>query len=210
MYVLLELSDKDLMIYLILTTILLIIACISYYISDRKHKIKPISENLRFDANKVTNVEEALAAKKELDQIQKTLQQEKEIIEPVSKPIENSVPEIQNNSQKDIEELYNKMKDDLKEEKVEVQNFEDEQEANAIISYQELLDKASQKSNIQLEPIEPKEEKKFHSSEIISPIYGIQNKEEKKAYSMSTSYSVPDNEENIEFLQSLKDFRSKL
>lgn len=117
--------------------------------------------------------------------------------------------------------------DDVKEEKTDIEKviesleenknsrpmttFEEEQEANAIISYQELVEAVRKKRelmgeteeikpNVNLEVkeeveeiIKPKETKKFKSSEFISPIFGKDS-----------------NKSNDEFLQDLKDFRNNL
>lgn len=103
--------------------------------------------------------------------------------------------------------------DDKKEEKSDIEKvletlentsdsrpmttFEEEQEANAIISYQELVEAVKQKKEamaVSNKDIEVKEEpKKFKSSEFISPIFGKDS-----------------NKTSDEFLQELKDFRNNL
>ena len=92
------------------------------------------------------------------------------------------------------------------EERRPMTTFEEEQEANAIISYQELVEAVRAKkesmvpvNNVVKEAIETVEEevkeetKKFKSSEFISPIFGKDS-----------------NKTNDEFLKELKDFRSNL
>ena len=113
-----------------------------------------------------------------------------------------------------------------------VADYEDEQEENAIISYTELLNAVKAKKDVQeelnlsqIKENTPKEEikieqvnvvkenkpydeqKKFHSSEAISPLGRINKSVTDDSYK---SNKRPDNMQDEEFLKSLKDFRGNL
>ena len=146
---------------------------------------------------------------------------------------ESNKEEVNNSAH--LEQVLNKMQEtiDLKKEIDDVALFEKEQEENAVISYQELVEAAKKdfpeftyptKSNTDLEPLvvgnatinNDRPEKKFKSSVFISPIYGvkeeleqtIENKEsEIKNYEpLSINYD----ENNEKFLEELKNFRNNL
>lgn len=118
-------------------------------------------------------------------------------IEPITKTIDDDKIE-----KTEIEKVIEAL--ETKEETRPMTTFEEEQEANAIISYQELVKAVNEKKGLlNKEPntvIAVKEEEivkeeveqpKFKSSEFISPIFGKEKS-------------------NDEFLKELKDFRSNL
>lgn len=118
--------------------------------------------------------------------------------EEVIEVIDVEPEQVENN---EIADVLEAMKEDLTTR--QVLTFEKEQEENAIISYQELVEVANGKGVpvTHEEPIvqdvqpildDPKP-RRFRSSEFISPIYGKEN-----------------NNNNDEFLKELKDFRSNL
>ena len=148
----------------------------------------------------------------------------------------------------------------LKENKKKIDEFEREQEENAIISYQELIKQAKAKGQIKEEPVEIKEDnfealeeesypkpsyqavyetheeelyskpsyqavyetheeelyskleekKKFKNSEFISPIFGIQNGNPSYPTVKKIDRSKKVEDENTQFLNSLKEFRENL
>jgi len=127
------------------------------------------------------------------------------------KPIEITIDDVEK-EKTDIEKVLESLEENKNSRPMTT--FEEEQEANAIISYQELVEAVKAKkglmssntpSNAVVEaieaveeqndtPIEPiKEVKKFKNSEFISPIFGKDS-----------------NKTNDEFLKELKDFRSNL
>lgn len=116
--------------------------------------------------------------------------------------------EEQKQAKAELERVYNMMSADLENEKSAsaIDEFEREQEENAIISYRELIKQAKEKGQISEEFEEEyktdfeeeKEEKKFKNSEIISPVFGVKG---------SNTYPKNDNEK---FLDSLKEFRENL
>ncbi len=122
----------------------------------------------------------------------------------------------------ELETVLSKMKQEMGEKNEEkVNNFENEQEENSIISYQELLQAAKKE-------VKPK----FQNSEFISPIYGLVNtvdnypkikqtesgisfteevqerltKDVKKVEATLNTHNV----KNEQFLQMLKEFRNSL
>ncbi len=126
-------------------------------------------------------------------------------------------------AREELERVFNQMSADLENQtasKSEIEDFEREQEENAIISYQELIREAEK----QIEPIavseEPEDEKKFKNSAIISPIFGIQKEnayEMPKAEAEITARHAYEKmqhnyetENNHDFLNSLKEFRKNL
>lgn len=134
------------------------------------------------------------------------------------KPIEITIDDVKD-EKSDIEKVLESLEENKNSRPMTT--FEEEQEANAIISYQELVEAVRLKKelmgekivekpiekineNVNLEiveevkedkiDIEPKEEvKKFKSSEFISPIFGKDS-----------------NRTNDDFLKELKDFRNNL
>ncbi len=117
------------------------------------------------------------------------------------KPIETTIDD-EVDSKTDIQQVIAALEDNT--ERRPMTTFEEEQEANAIISYQELVQAVNQKkahlekdipknleselpNEIEEEPTQPK----FKNSEFISPIFGKDSN-------------------NDNFLKELKDFRNNL
>ena len=163
-----------------------------------------------------------LKVKEEVEEIE-TLD-EPEIVEIVSD--DNSVEKIA-----ELLEDGNSMIDPIN-----LTKFEEEQEKNAIISYDELVKRAGAKKiiyktekatineEVKEEKIEIKNEdttSKFKASQIISPIYGVQKQEKKDELEefidlenipIPNKNNTNDDEmkKDVEFLNSLKTFRSEL
>lgn len=222
MNILFEIADRDLILFgFILTTVILLGIIIFWAVN--KGKIV-LTEEV---------IEEPKLEKPELTEEQKAAKAE-------------------------LERVFNQMSADLEAKtprQAEIDAFEKEQEENAIISYQELMrqattkdtepinsiiEKEEPKKNIQLEiEVEKDEEepKKFKNSEIISPIFGIQNKDKiqyknkiqnkEKIQKPKPEYREPEQpiiakhaydeikqnfeeENNRDFLNSLKEFRKNL
>lgn len=130
------------------------------------------------------------------------------------KPIDITIDDVKK-EKTDIEKVLESLEEN--KDSRPMTTFEEEQEANAIISYQELVEavklkkesieekeemveKQREVNNVNLEILEdveeikPQEEmKKFKSSEFISPVFGKDS-----------------NKTNDEFLKELKDFRNSL
>lgn len=208
MNILFEIADRDLMIIGAIFLLILIIAFIVFKRYNEMNKVEPIPEDERFDSE----IEVKEISNDELTDEQKKAKEE-------------------------LQKLYNQMSMDLEESeptKEEIDEFEREQEENAIISYQELMAEA-ERLKAKADTYEKKAEEKagtyvdeaintyrkkeayqgFKNSEIISPIYGIQS--EKKSEKVSTNYKTNDiinrayeEKEDMEFLNSLKEFRKNL
>ena len=225
MNLLFEIPDS--FILAVFIVIFLIIAIIAIIIKASSRKIKPIDEDDRYDTDEFSDVKISSDEKTE-EQIKAT---------------------------NEIEKVFNQMSVDLEKQKDEVNDiddFEREQEENAIISYQELLEhaeklkqeaskyekiaeaKAGTKMGDAMKSISKKElndekkmeekKKAFRSSEIVSPIYGIQSNKNmvrqkkvpktKKNGIIGEAYDQKrfeiEETQNLDFLKSLKEFRKNL
>lgn len=223
MNILFEIADSDLMIIAIVLVIVFVIIALIFRAIVNKNRVMPISEDERFDND--DDFEEKIEEKKELTDEQKKAKEE-------------------------LERVYAQMSMDLEkqeEEKDNIDEFEREQEENAIISYQELM-AAAEKLKSQADKYEAhiedsadtkvheamntykehteknvKPEKKeehhgFKNSEIISPIYGIQKEKKKSSPKRANDDIIGrayegsniESEQNMDFLNSLKEFRKNL
>ncbi|MBR3229376.1 MAG: hypothetical protein IKF91_00960 [Bacilli bacterium] len=225
MYLLFEIPDSVLIVIGII--IVLLIAIVTIIIKASSRKIKPIDEDERYDSDV-----DYTFTHDESDEVELTSEQIK--------------------AKEELQKVFNQMNADLEKQKSEtsdIDEFEREQEENAIISYQELLahaDKlkkeadeyeriAEEKANTRIndtidkkeardkESIEEKK-KAFRSSEIVSPIYGIQSNKNmvrqkkssnnKKSGIIGKAYEQKrfekEETQNLDFLNSLKEFRRKL
>ena len=231
MNILFEISDSVLLtIFCVIVAFLLVIVII-FKILNNKLKVKPISEDERFDNElKIVNVDESKV----------------------------SLTDEQKKAKEELERVFNKMSEDLKKQnettKDDIDEFERQQEESAIISYQELMAEAeklkananeyerkteesadmkvssamntyeehSKQLSLNIEEEKPVYQG-FKNSDIISPIYGIQNKPVKNKKNVTFSktndiigdaYNEIDSDEekmeNTQFLNSLKEFRKNL
>ena len=208
MDLLLEIADRDLIfIALAFLGVVIFVVIIVYII--KRNKVKPLPEEERYDREE--------------------------------KPVE--LTEEQKQAKAELERVFNMMSADLEAEEEEISpidEFEREQEENAIISYQELIKQAKAKGQIKEEPVEIKEDnfealeeesypkpsyqevyetheekpveekKKFKNSEFISPIFGIQNGNPSYPTVKKIDRSKKVEDENTQFLNSLKEFRENL
>lgn len=220
MYLLFEIPDSVLIVAAII--IILLFAIIFIVIKATSRKVKPIDEDERYDSDE-------------------------EYIVPVE---ERSDEQIK--AKEELQRVFNQMNADLEKQKTEVSDiddFEREQEENAIISYQELLAHAEklkkeadeyekiaeERANTKMDDAINKKEvrdkvsiedkkKAFRSSEIVSPIYGIQSNKNmvrqkkssnsKKSGIIGKAYEQErfekEETQNLDFLNSLKEFRKNL
>ena len=208
MDLLLEIADRDLIfIALAFLGVVIFVVIIVYII--KRNKVKPLPEEERYDREE--------------------------------KPVE--LTEEQKQAKAELERVFNMMSADLEAEEEEISpidEFEREQEENAIISYQELIKQAKAKGQIKEEPAKIKEDnfealeeeiyskpsyqevyetheekpveekKKFKNSEFISPIFGIQNGNPSYPTVKKIDRSKKVEDENTQFLNSLKEFRENL
>ena len=220
MYLLFEIPDSVLIVAAII--IILLFAIIFIIIKATSRKVKPIDEDERYDSDE-------------------------EYIVPVE---ERSDEQIK--AKEELQRVFNQLNADLEKQKTEVSDiddFEREQEENAIISYQELLAHAEklkkeadeyekiaeERANTKMDDAINKKEvrdkvsiedkkKAFRSSEIVSPIYGIQSNKNmvrqkkssnsKKSGIIGKAYEQErfekEETQNLDFLNSLKEFRKNL
>lgn len=226
MYSNMDKSSQVLLFLIILVALMLVSIFIINMVTKKK--------NSKYDASisNITRYSDALEKEKKVDKIEiKTLEEkeeilfdEPEVIEVVSK----------NNS---IEEISKMIENTLEQEPINLTVFEEEQEKDAIISYDELVKRAGAKKIVykvetKEEPVkeqkieeikeEPKTEYtgKFKTSQIISPIYGIQKEKEKEEkidvildveeYLFNNKKEDIQMMDDMEFLGTLKSFRSEL
>lgn len=238
MNILFEIPDA--LIIGIIAVIVLIIIIVAFFIRAHSRKVKPIGEEERYD-------------KEEIDEIE------------VKEITKEEMTDDQLEAKKELERLYQKMSEDLEKQNSasdEIEEFEKEQEENAIISYQELMaqadklkeeakkyektaeDKADMKVREAIQTFKKRDIKKskkemnrskpneskygtnkgFKSSDIISPIYGVQSNKKmlkkktdankEKSDIISKAYEKKQFEDektqNLDFLNSLKEFRKNL
>lgn len=200
MNILFEIADKDIMFIGLFGVGIVIFGVIIFYVLSRNEKKEEIDEFMEEDEEKEEFFEE---------------------IKPETKE--------QQEAKNELERVFKQMSEDLEEKeptKEVVRQFEREQEENAIISYQELIKQAEAKRNHpladlnELEEIEEKpkekikkeikEEKSFKTSEIISPIFGMQKPEEYREDMRKKKKDIYEDTTNLEFLKNLKDFRDNL
>ena len=226
MNLLFEIPDSVLIIIGII--IILIVAIAGIFIKVSTRKVKPIDEENRYDSGE----------------------------ELIEEDIDETPTSEQQKAKDELKKVFNQMSADLEKQKTEVDDideFEREQEENAIISYQELLahaeklkeeaskyekiaeEKADTKMNDAIKSIYKKEQrdledereakkKAFRSSEIVSPIYGIQSNKNMVRQKKSTKSQnggiigkayeqkrfEKEETQNLDFLNSLKEFRKNL
>ncbi len=207
MYVLFEISDKTLIIIGIIFVLICLILFFLFRWFLNKHKPEPIGEEERFDK------EDDLVEKKELT-------------------------EEQIKAKEELERVYNQMSADLEASEPtrdEIDDFEREQEENAIISYKELMKQASRLkeeatkeeakdvavTQLNIDDVmeeEPKKKEVYHgfkNSDIISPIYGIQ-REKKPGYheqvnrTMTINHEKEDKESVDKQQEEMNDFLNSL
>ncbi len=229
MNILFEIADSILIAIALVIVLILIIIAVIYKIVNNKMKVKPISEDERYDNDiQFVNVDEPNV----------------------------SLTDEQAKAKEELERVFNQMSEDLKKQnetsKDDIDEFERQQEESAIISYQELMAEAeklkataneyerqaeenadmkvssaintfeehSKQLDIEQKPVH----QGFKNSDIISPIYGIQNKTAKKIKKqdpvfktnsiIGDAYNEINNDEekmeNKQFLNSLKEFRKNL
>ncbi len=228
MNILFEIADSDLLIIGVILAAIFVVIALVFRAIVNKNRVMPISEDERFDNE--DNFEE----KKPLTDEQKKAKEELErVYAQMSMDLEK---------QED-----NEIQEERLEEKDNIDEFEREQEENAIISYQELMAAAEklkkqadkyeaytednadvrvheamntykEHTEKNIKPEVQKEHHGFKNSEIISPIYGIQKEKKKSSLNsqsngiISKAYeeAITESEQNMDFLNSLKEFRKNL
>lgn len=205
-------------------------------INDSNNDIKPL-----IDLKKADKIE----IKEEQKENTKTdIVETKETLIKSEKPVEKETEEIVEvvSKKTSLDDITKLIEDTLESEPINLTKFEEDQEENAIISYDELVKRAGAKKIIykceednMLDTIDKKETisentikqeintspKKFQASKVISPVFGIQKEKEEKdeiletfidleEFSFDKSNNQNEDENDMEFLTSLKQFRSGL
>ena len=204
------------------------ISTIKQQINTANEDIKP---NINLKTNKVNEVKENIEKIEELN-----IKEEISKIETIEeKEVEEVVKVVPKRTS--IDDIAKLMEDTLEQEPINLTEFEEDQEENAIISYDELVKRAGAKKIVykyeEVEVLNDPEEKivetslnnepkKFKASKVISPVFGIQKEKEEKDEVLESFIDLEDlglnNSENSEleetknmdFLTSLKEFRSGL
>lgn len=195
-------------------------------INNSNDDIKPLVDLKKSDDNKINVIKT-----KEEDNIEIINEEPEEIVKVVSK-------------RTSIDDITKLIEDTLEQEPINLTKFEEDQEENAIISYDELVKRAGAKKIVYkyeedknvLDTIEKKESiqkdtikqeintstKKFQASKVISPVFGIQKEKEESDDAIETFIDLEDfsfaenknskteSQSDVEFLTSLKEFRSGL
>lgn len=236
-------SSQILLFLIVLVGLMLLSILIINAITKKKNeaydkKFNPINKYAKVMEKEKQSIK--VEPKKEI-KIEKELPKKEEIIEEV-KPIEKMKIETPEevevievvSEENSIDKIAQLLEDNAKPmDPINLTRFEEEQEKNAIISYDELVKRAGSKKivyktekevkPIKEEKIEIKEEPvkgKFRASAVISPIYGVQKekKEEIEEFIDVEDMPIkPDNnltdeelQQDITFLGNLKTFRSNL
>ncbi|MBS7020442.1 MAG: hypothetical protein KH135_01025 [Firmicutes bacterium] len=201
---------------IVLFLIVLIIFGIVVYFECKKLKINQAREHALKLAKEEKMDKFAAHPKEEKKKLEKQVEvvslepEKKEVTkESIKESITSKESTKTSASMNDIESLLSRMKKDLTEkEEQEIECFEQEQEEQAIISYEELVRAAKEKQALEMDeegntPISNRElevalekkrqkeleeerkreqEKKsgFHTTQFISPVYGIQEEKKKK------------------------------
>lgn len=206
---------------IILLFLILIVSLIQQKIERKKYeksrqnivKTRHINKNVNYDVEE--EKQEPLKKEEIKEEVQINSTKPEEEIEELE-IFEDEVDD-------EIENIKKMIENTLEQEPIRLNKFEEEQEKTAIISYDELVKKAGAKKIVY-----KKEDKKetvkstFKPSQILSPIYGVQ-KEKKEVDPVLKSFdeienmkfrltSTPEEEmqNDVEFLNNLKKFRSSL
>lgn len=225
MDLLLEIADRDLIFIALAFLGVVIFVVIIVYIVKR-NKVKPLSEEERYDREEkpVELTEEQKQAKAELERVFNMMSADLEAEEEEISPIDEFEREQEENAIISYQELIKqaKAKGQIKEEpaKIKEDNFEAlEEEIYSKPSYQEVYEtheeeiysKPSYQEVYETHEEKPVEEKKkFKNSEFISPIFGIQNGNPSYPTVKKIDRSKKVEDENTQFLNSLKEFRENL
>lgn len=221
MYSNLDNSSQILLFLIILVGLMLISICIINHITKKRNEkydrvynpIKKYTTVMNTDVKKETPVKIERPLKKE-----EKIEELKEEIEIMEDP---EVIEVVTDDSS-IDKISTLIEDNINNPKpIDLTAFEEEEEKNAIISYDELVRKAgakkivykSEKQTINEEvkeekiEIKPEEVKtKFKASSVISPIYGLKKPKEEETNKVEDEEILND----ITFLTNLKTFRSNL
>ena len=224
MNILFEIADSDLIVLGIILVAILIVATIIFKAAMKDNKVEPISEDERFDNDNEETVksnttqavkltDEQQKAKEELERVYNQMSSDLEKQEKQHDDIDSFEKEQEENaiiSYKELMAQAEKLKQEANKYEAKVENKADTKPQSGIDT---------------LKDYEEQEEKPayhgFKNSEIISPIYGIQKEHNEKSSPNRQSNGIigrayeevdaeSEKEQNMEFLNSLKEFRKNL
>lgn len=181
---------------------------------DEEDEIKPnlsINQNIKPKKIKESNIKSEV--KEEIEILESEINKEK--------PKEIEIEVIESDVDSEIENIKNQIQENIDNPNtIKLNEFEEEQEKSAIISYDELVKKAGAKKIIYKKQKEETKPSSFRPSEVVSPIYGVQNKKIQEIDREIDSFSrieklkvkdeVDEEKNDLEFLNKLKKFRSEL
>lgn len=229
MNILFEIADRD-VVFIALAFIGLVIFGFVIFFVVTKNKVKPISEDERYDKEEFFPeikpvTKEQQEAKDELERVFNQMAADLEKKEAEKDNIEEFERMQEENAIISYQELIKQANENKKNEEVkEVKSIEPKKETYKELKFEEKVEEPKEniKSPMQLElEIDDIEEpKKFKNSEIISPIFGIKGSESYEKSTAEVNISLArhayedkepyEEENNAEFLNSLKEFRSNL
>ena len=214
-------GSSQILIFLIVLVFLMLISIVVINIITRKKK----------GNNDIISNKKIVKLSSELDLPFKDTEEVIEKIETKEEPKDEEVVEVRVGNTS-LDEITDLIENTLEQKPIDLTKFEEDQEENAIISYDELVRRAGAKKIIYkredvrpkeeiVKQEEPKEKAKFKASRVISPIYGVQKEEVEEKDEVMESFielekAKEENKEDIEtlsdmeFLGSLKKFRSEL
>ena len=232
MNILFEIADRDLMIIGAILVVVLVVALIIFKAVMKRNKVMPISDDVRFDNEEsdekevkeevkpVELTEEQKQAKAELERVYEQMSADLEKQEEKHDDIDAFEREQEENAIISYQELMaaaEKLKQEANGYEAHVEDKADMRVNEAMNTYKEHTEKVVKKQE---------EEKPayhgFKNSEIISPIYGIQRENSREKSSpkpqrngiIGRAYEdvnpESENERNVDFLNSLKEFRKNL
>ena len=220
MNLLFEMASTDLLFIFLAVVGLIILGIVIFYIVTKDKKVKPISEDERFDKEEIKELtEEQKQAKAELERVFNMMSADLENSEPAPSVIDEFEREQEENAIISYQELIKQAKakgqiqneDFLKEEP----NYQRYEEVDKKVNqYEEILEEPviqHEEKHYKVPVVEENSERKFKNSEFISPIFGIQgNRSSYPTVKKMEKEQKEEIDENTQFLNSLKEFRENL
>lgn len=227
MNILFEIADRDLLIIgVILVAIFVVIALIFRAIVN-KNRVMPIGEDERFDNDDALEKEEKVLtdeqrkAKEELERVyaQMSMDLEKqEDIQEEQLEEKDNIDEFEREQEENAIISYQELMAAAEKLKKQADRYEAYTEDNADMRVHEAINTYKEHTEKSAKPEVKEEHHRFKNSEIISPIYGIQKGKKKSSLNhqrdgiISRAYedASTESEQNMDFLNSLKEFRKNL
>ena len=227
LYTNMDRNSKFLLTMIILIILLLILIVIISLIS-RKKEVQNVNKVIKTNINKTKINYDEDEKNVDLTPTIKLNNEENTSTIDIIEDEDIEIIEVIEDEEDEIDNIKKLIENTLEQEPIKLNEFEQEQEDNAIISYDELVKRAGAKKIVYKTK---KEEKKvdnkkestvFRPSRIVSPIYGIQKEENEKdevlesfkeLEQVKSNLISPSSDEmikDIEFLNNLKKFRSEL